>query len=487
MSYSEIMSYSESMSYSERKGQPENNMVDEHAHSHASRTCLAVVLAAGEGTRMRSGRPKVLHEVAGRSLLAHSLAAIAGADIGDVALVLGPGREDVAAQAGRARTFTQAERRGTAHAVLAARAAIAQGYDDLVVAFADTPLIRPETFAMLRGRLAETGAAVVVLGFEARDPKGYGRLLTAGETLFAIREDRDATPEERAVTLCNAGLMALDGRVALELLEAIGNANAQNEFYLTDVVEVARRRGLAAAFATVDEAEVQGVNDRVQLARCEASMQVRLREAAMRAGATLVDPASVLLSFDTRLGRDVIVEPNVVFAPGVSVADGARIRAFSHLEGVEVGTRAIVGPFARLRPGSVLAEDVHVGNFVEVKGSTLAAGVKANHLSYIGDADVGAKTNIGAGTITCNYNGFRKSRTTIGANVFVGSDSALVAPITIGDGAYIGTGTVVTEDVAPDALVLARARQVEKPGWAKRFRELQTARKSHSKAQSSKG
>lgn len=445
-------------------------MPDERPQNGAPRTCLAVVLAAGEGTRMRSARPKVLHEVAGRPLLAHALAAIAAADIGQVALVVGPGREDVVAQAPEARAFVQAERRGTAHAVLAARAAIAEGFDDLVVAFADTPLVRPETFALLRGRLAETGAAVVVLGFEARDPKGYGRLLTAGETLFAIREDRDATPEERGVTLCNAGLMALDGRLALELLESIGNDNAQNEFYLTDVVEMARRQGLAAAFATVDEAEVQGVNDRVQLARCEASMQTRLREAAMREGATLVDPASVTFSYDTRLGRDVTVEPNVVFAPGVVVADGARIRAFSHLEGARVGPRAVVGPFARLRPGAELAEDVHVGNFVEVKASTLAAGVKANHLSYIGDADVGARTNIGAGTITCNYDGFRKFRTTIGADVFVGSDSALVAPLTIGDGAYIGTGSVVTADVAPDALVIARARQVEKPGRAREIR-----------------
>ena len=461
-------------------------MPDERPRNGIPRSCLAVVLAAGEGTRMRSARPKVLHEVAGRSLLAHSLAAIVGADIARVALVVGPGREDVVAQAAGASAFVQAERRGTAHAVLAARAAIAEGFDDLVVAFADTPLVRPETFALLRGRLAETGAAVVVLGFEARDPKGYGRLLTAGETLFAIREDRDATAEERAVTLCNAGLMALDGRLALELLESIGNANAQNEYYLTDVVEMARRRGLTAAFATVDEAEVQGVNDRVQLARCEASMQVRLREAAMREGATLVDPASVTLSFDTRLGRDVTVEPNVVFAPGVAVADGARIRAFSHLEGTHVGPRAIVGPFARLRPGAKLAEDVHVGNFVEVKASTLAAGVKANHLSYIGDADIGARSNIGAGTITCNYDGFTKARTTIGADVFVGSDSALVAPVTIGDGAYIGTGAVITQDVAADALALARARQVEKPGWARSFRDTQAARKA-SKTASKKG
>ena len=451
-------------------------MIDRRS-DQTSRSCLAVVLAAGEGTRMRSARPKVLHEIAGRSMLAHGLAAIAGAGIDHVALVVGPGREEVAAQAPSARTFIQNERRGTAHAVLAARDMIAEGFDDLVVAFADTPLVRPETFALLRARLHESGAAVVVLGFEARDPKGYGRLLTAGETLFAIREERDATPEERAVGLCNAGLMALDGRLALELLEAIGSSNAQNEFYLTDVVEVARRRELEAVVVTVDEAEVQGVNDRVQLARVEAAIQVRLREAAMRAGATLVDPTSVTFSYDTGLGRDVIVEPHVVFATGVSVADGARIRAFSHLEGVAIGPRCVVGPFARLRPGSVLAEDVHVGNFVEVKASVLAKGVKANHLSYIGDADVGANTNIGAGTITCNYNGFQKFKTRIGSNVFVGSDSALVAPVTIGDGAYIGSGSVVTDDVAENALVIARARQVEKAGWATTFRETQAALK----------
>ena len=439
--------------------------------------CLAVVLAAGEGTRMVSARPKVLHEVAGRSMLAHSLAAIAAAGIDRVALVVGPGREDVAAVAPAARAFTQVERRGTAHAVLAAAEAIAERPDDVLVAFADTPLVRPETFALMHARLRETGAAVVVLGFEARDPKGYGRLLLAGGTLVAIREDKDASPAERAVTLCNGGLMALAGEHALSLLRAVEPHNAQNEFYLTDVVALARARGLPTAVVTVDEAEVMGVNDRAQLARAEAGIQARLREAAMRAGATLVDPASVTLAFDTVLGRDVVVEPNVVFAPGVVVAEGARIRAFSHLEGVTVGARAIVGPFARLRPGSVLGADVHVGNFVEVKASTLEAGVKANHLSYIGDASIGARSNVGAGTITCNYDGFLKSRTTIGADVFVGSHSALIAPVTIGEGAYIGTGSVVTDDVSAHALVLARARQVEKPGWAEAFRAERSAAK----------
>ena len=445
--------------------------------------CLAVVLAAGEGTRMLSRRPKVLHEVAGRSMLAHSLAAIQAAGIGRVALVVGPGREDVAAVAPGAQAFVQTERRGTAHAVLAAEAAMdhrsaAGRPDDVIVAFADTPLVRPETFALMHARLRETGAAVVVLGFDARNPAGYGRLLVAGGTLMAIREEKDATAAERAVTLCNGGLMALAGAHALALLRDVRPQNKQNEYYLTDVVALARARGLATAFVTVEEAEVMGVNDRVQLARAEAGIQARLREAVMRAGATLVDPASVTLAYDTRLGRDVVVEPHVVFAPGVSVADGARVRAFSHLEGVSVGPRAIVGPFARLRPGSVLGEDVHVGNFVEVKASTLEAGVKANHLSYIGDASIGARTNVGAGTITCNYDGFLKSRTTIGADVFVGSHSSLIAPVTIGAGAYIGTGSVVTKDVSPDALVVARARPVEKPGWAKTFRETRTASKA---------
>ena len=448
--------------------------------SDRKRTCLAIILAAGEGTRMQSARPKVLHEVAGRSMLAHGLAAVDAAGIDHVALVVGPGRDDVAACAPKARAFVQVERRGTAHAVLAARQSIAEGYDEIVVAFADTPLVRPETFALLRDRLRDSGAAVVVLGFEAGDPKGYGRLLIEGETLVAILEEKDATPDERAVRLCNAGLMALDGRLALDLLDAIGTDNAQNEFYLTDVVALARAKGLGTAIVLVGEDEVQGVNDRVQLARAEASMQDRLREAAMRAGATLVDPASVTLSVDTTFGRDVVVEPNVVFGAGVSVGAGTRIRAFSHLDGVTIGANATIGPFARLRPGSVLADDVHIGNFVEVKGSKLAAGVKANHLSYIGDAEIGAKTNIGAGTITCNYDGFLKYKTHIGANAFIGVNSALVAPVTIGDGAFIGTGSVVTKDVAPDALVVARARQIEKPGWAKSFRERHSALKTKS-------
>lgn len=439
------------------------------------RRCLAVILAAGEGKRMRSSKPKVLHQIAGRSLLAHVLAGVSAAGATKVAVVIGPEGDDVAAEARKiepaAEIFVQAERRGTAHAVLAARKAIAEGFDDILVAFADTPLIRPETFAALRSGLAGEGLpAVVALGFEARDPTGYGRLILEAGKLVAIREHKDLPPEDHALTFCNAGLMALAGERCLELLDSIGDANAQKEFYLTDVVAAARARGLRVAAIEAPEEEVLGVNDRAQLAVAEACLQERLRAAAMRAGVTFRDPQSVYLSFDTEFGRDVDVEPNVFFGPRVKVADGARIRAFSHLEGATVGPHAIVGPFARLRPGTVLAEEVHIGNFVEVKASRLGAGVKANHLAYLGDADIGARTNIGAGAITCNYNGFEKFPTVIGEGAFIGVQAALVAPVTVGAGAYVGTGSVITQDVAADALALARSRQVEKPGWAALFR-----------------
>ncbi len=439
------------------------------------RTCLAVVLAAGEGTRMMSAQPKVLHALAGRPMLGHVLAALSVAEADHIAVVVGPGHAAVEAEVQRttpaAEIFIQKERRGTAHAVLAAREAIARGYDDLLVVFADTPLVRGETFLEMRKALADYHAAVVVLGFEPEDPTGYGRLLRENGELIAIREEKDATDAEREIGLCNAGLMAFDGRRALNLLDAIGSANAKNEYYLTDAVTVARASGFMAAVLDVPQGEVLGVNDRIQLASAEAYMQERLREAAMQSGVTLRDPASVYLCADTELGRDVVIEPQVVFGPGVSVGDRSLIRAFSHLEGAKVGPDSVIGPFARLRPGAVLHENVHIGNFVEVKAATLEAGVKANHLSYIGDARIGARTNIGAGTITCNYNGFTKSVTEIGEDAFIGVQAALVAPVKIGARAYIGTGSVITKDVAPDALALARERQIEKPGWAKAFRE----------------
>jgi bifunctional UDP-N-acetylglucosamine pyrophosphorylase/glucosamine-1-phosphate N-acetyltransferase len=445
------------------------------------RRALAVVLAAGEGTRMRSRRPKVLHEVAGRSMLGHVLAAVADAGVEEAAVVVGAGREDVVAEARRqrpeARTFVQERQLGTAHAVLAAREAIAAGADDLLVLFADTPLVTAETIAALRAALSG-GACVAVLAFEADNPFGYGRIVCddTGRPL-AIREEKDASEEERCLRLCNAGLMAIDGAKALSLLEGVGSANAQGEYYLTDVVEAAARAGLETRVVRAAEREVLGVNDRVQLARAESVAQERLRRAAMLAGATMTAPETVFLSFDTRIGRDVTIEPGVFLGPGVEIGDGAVIHAFSHLEGTTIGEKAQIGPFARLRPGAALAASAKVGNFVEIKAATIGEGAKVNHLSYVGDASVGAGANIGAGVITCNYDGFFKYRTEIGAGAFVGSNSALVAPVAVGEGAYVGSGSVITKNVAAEALAVARGRQVEKGGWAAAFRAAQAAKK----------
>ncbi|ACL56815.1 bifunctional UDP-N-acetylglucosamine diphosphorylase/glucosamine-1-phosphate N-acetyltransferase GlmU [Methylobacterium nodulans] len=435
-----------------------------------ARSLLCVVLAAGKGTRMRSDLPKVLHPLAGRPMLGHVLAAVRAAGADAVAVVIEPGRADVAAAvevaAPGAQVFPQAERLGTAHAVLAARPALEAGCDDVVIAFGDTPLIRPETLARLRAPLAE-GAGVAVLAFEAADPTGYGRVLTDGDRVVAICEEKDAGPEERRVSLSNAGLMALSGRLALDLLGRIGNANAAGEYYLPDAVALAVADGERVAVVPVEEAEAQGVNDRVQLAAAEAVIQARLRREAMLAGATLIAPETVFLSHDTRLGRDVVVEPHVVFGPGVVVGDGCTIHAFSHLEKTVLEPGVQIGPYARLRPGAHLARGARIGNFVEVKNAAIGAGAKVNHLSYVGDAEVGAGANLGAGTITCNYDGVNKHRTVIGAGAFVGSNSALVAPVTIGARAYVGSGSVVTDDVPAEALALGRGRQVVKPGWAK--------------------
>ena len=437
------------------------------------RACLGVVLAAGEGVRMRSGAPKPLHEVAGRSMIAHALASLREAGAGAFAIVVGPEREDVAAAARalapEAEIFIQRERRGTAHATLAARAAIARGFDDVLVVYADTPLLTAHSLSSLRQSLSD-GAALAALGFEAADPTGYGRLIERAGALVAIREQKDATPEERLIRRCNAGPMAIAGAQALSMLEAVGSDNAQKEFYLTDLVEIATRRGLRAEARIAPEEEAMGVNDRVQLAAAEAAMQRRLRRQAMLAGATLIAPETDFLSMDAVIGRDVTIEPHVVVGTGVRIDDGAVIHAFSHLEGAHVAGLASIGPYARLRPGADIGARAKVGNFVEIKAATIEAGAKVNHLSYIGDARIGAGANIGAGTITCNYDGFDKHHTDIGAGAFVGSNSALVAPVKIGDGAYVASGSVVTEDVAPDALALARARQVDKPGWAKAYR-----------------
>jgi len=441
------------------------------------RTSLTIVLAAGEGTRMRSSLPKVLHPVANQPLLAHVLHAVPKGAGAATAVVIGPNHEAVAAEAKRLRPdaaiYIQRERLGTAHAVLAARQAMARGADDLLVVFGDTPLISAVTFERLRAPLKK-GASLAVLGFRAADPTGYGRLLVEGDRLVAIREHADATPAERAITLCNAGVMAFDGRKALEIIEKIGHANAKGEYYLTDAVTVVRDLGLEAVVIETSEDEVRGINTKAQLAEAEQVMQSRLRKAALDAGVTMIAPETVYLAADTTFGNDVTIEPFVVIGPGVSIADGAVIHAFSHIVQASIGKKASVGPYARLRPGTSLGEGVKIGNFVETKAATLEAGAKANHLSYIGDAHVGEGANIGAGTITCNYDGFDKHRTTIGAGAFVGSNSSLVAPVKIGNRAYVGSGSVITKDVPDDALAVERSPQTNREGGAARYREMKT-------------
>ena len=442
-----------------------------------ARTSTTIVLAAGEGTRMRSSQPKVLHQVAGQSLLAHVLGAAPHGGGAALAVVVGPDHQAVADEVRRVRpdaqTFIQHERQGTAHAVLAARDAIAAGADDLLVAFGDTPLISPATFERLRAPL-RTGAALAVLGFRAKDPTGYGRLLVQDDQLLAIREHADATPAERAVDLCNAGVMAFDGKTALSVIEKIGNANSKGEYYLTDAVEVVRAMGLQATVIETSEDEVRGINTKAQLAQAEQIMQARLRQAALDAGVTLVAPETVYLSADTTFGRDVTIEHFVVIGPGVSIADGAVIHAYSHIVQAAIGSSASIGPYARLRPGTSVGAGARIGNFVETKAAILEAGVKVNHLSYIGDTHIGAGANIGAGTITCNYDGFNKHKTRIGAGAFVGSNSSLVAPVKIGSGAFVGSGSVITSDVPDDALAVARGQQTLREGWAKRFREMKS-------------
>src|ERR1700747_2281206 len=399
------------------------------------RSSLTVVLAAGEGTRMRSKLPKGLHAVAGQSLLAHVLQAAPKGAGSSLAVVIGPDHAAVADEARRIRpdasTFVQRERLGTAHAVLAAREAIARGADDLLIAFGDTPLISAETFARMRAPLAK-GASLAVLGFRAADPTGYGRLLVEGGRLVAIREQADANAAEREVTLCNAGIMAFDGRKALSIIEKIGNANSKSEYYLTDAVAIVRDLGLEAVVIETSEDEVRGINTKAQLAEAEQVMQTRLRKAALDAGVTMIAPETIYLAADTTFGNDVTIEPFVVIGPGVSIADGAVIHSFSHIVQASIGKNASIGPYARLRPGTSLGDGARIGNFVETKAATLEAGVKVNHLSYIGDAEVGANSNIGAGTITCNYDGFFKHKTIIGKGAFVGTNSSLVAPVKIG-------------------------------------------------------
>ncbi len=438
-----------------------------------NRSCLTVVLAAGEGTRMKSTRPKVLHEIAGLPILAHVLRTAAQAGSDRIAVIAGPQSDAVRAlverEAPEAEIFVQADRLGTAHAVLQARRALEKGHDDVLVIFGDTPLVRPQTLIGARERIA-AGNAVAVVGFEARDPSGYGRLVVRDGRLEAIREDRDCSEEERRISFCNSGLMAFAGDTAVSLLDRIGNDNAKSEFYLTDAVAIAGAMGLGVAAVEGDEDELRGINNQVELAAAESLWQERRRRELMLAGVSMQAPQTVFLSHDTVFGRDCRIEPDVWFGPGVRVGDNVRIRAFSHIEGATIGDGAEVGPYARLRPGAVLARGSKVGNFVEVKKSEIGEGAKVNHLTYVGDATIGRGANVGAGTITCNYDGFSKARTEIGAGAFIGSNSALVAPVRIGEGAIVAAGSVVTRDVPNDALAFGRARQNVIPGRAAEFR-----------------
>ncbi|OBZ94138.1 bifunctional N-acetylglucosamine-1-phosphate uridyltransferase/glucosamine-1-phosphate acetyltransferase [Pararhizobium polonicum] len=448
------------------------------------RTCLAIVLAAGESTRMKSSMSKVLHPVAGRPMIAHVVESLVNASISSAALVLGRDADAVATAAARddieLSAFLQKERLGTGHAVLAAREAIARGYDDILVVFGDTPLITAAPLLAARQGLAD-GNDVVVIGFQTADPTGYGRLLVENGALLAIREQKDATEDEQKITYCNGGLMAINGAKALELLGKIGNANAKGEYYLTDIVEIVRAEGGRAIAVEAPETELTGCNNRAELAAIEAIWQKRRRHELMVSGVSMIAPETVFLAFDTQIGQDVLIEPNVVFGPGVTIESGAIIHAFSHLEGAHVGAGATVGPYARLRPGANLGPDSKVGNFCEVKKAEIGAGAKVNHLTYIGDAFIGEKTNIGAGTITCNYDGVNKHITRIGANAFIGSNSSLVAPVSVGDGALVASGSVITQDVPADAVAFGRARQEIKSGWAKILRERYLAEKAAKK------
>ncbi|MCT8999596.1 bifunctional UDP-N-acetylglucosamine diphosphorylase/glucosamine-1-phosphate N-acetyltransferase GlmU [Chelativorans intermedius] len=448
----------------------------------SDRSCLAIILAAGEGTRMKSALPKVLHKIAGLEMLGHVMQAAAQAGAQALALVVGHGAQMVRATAeqllgGRhAEFFVQERQLGTAHAVRAARAAIERGYDDLLVLFADTPLLDARMLASMRAALAE-GADIAVMGFHAADPTGYGRLVERDGALVAIREEKDCSPEERRITYCNGGTMAIAGRHALALLDAIGNENAKGEYYLTDIVQIAAARGLTVRAVEAAFENALGVNNRAQLAEAEAMWQARRRREAMLSGVTLIAPETVFFSHDTQVGPDTVVEPHVWFGPGVKIGNDVRIRAFSHLEGARVESGAEIGPFARLRPGAEIMEKAKIGNFCEVKKARIETGAKMPHLSYVGDAVVGAGVNIGAGTITCNYDGFGKYVTEIGPGAFIGTNSSLVAPLRVGAGAYIASGSVITHDVPDDALAFGRARQTTREGRGKLLRDKLAARK----------
>ena len=444
-----------------------------------------IVLAAGQGTRMNSDLPKVLHPLGGVPLVVHAMQSGAAVDPDKIVVVAGHGfdavQKAVLAHNPDAFVIEQEEQLGTGHAVLQAQKALADFNGDVIVVFGDTPFVRPETIAnMVQARA--NGSEIVMLGFEAADPGRYGRMVVRDGQFERIVEAKDASPEELAITLCNGGLVAANAATLFDLLKTIGNDNASGEYYLTDIIAAGRDRGLSASVVTCDEAETLGINTRAELARAETLFQTRKRAEALENGVTLIAPDTVFFAFDTVIGRDAVVEPNVVFGPDVTVESGATIRAFSHLEGCHVSRDAIVGPYARLRPGAELAEGAKVGNFVEVKNAMIHEGAKVNHLSYIGDASIGARTNIGAGTITCNYDGFMKHRTEIGEGAFIGSNTMLVAPVTVGNEAMTATGSVINRDVPDGALALARARQETKPGMARKlFEKLKAAKAKRDK------
>jgi bifunctional UDP-N-acetylglucosamine pyrophosphorylase / glucosamine-1-phosphate N-acetyltransferase len=435
----------------------------------------AVILAAGHGTRMKSALPKVMHEIGGRAMIAHVIDAAAALSPSRIAVVIGDHAPQVGDFAktlrGDMAVAVQAPPQGTAHAVMQALPALDGFSGAVLVLYADTPLVTAQTLKALAEKIAQ-GAAVAALGFTPAEPGAYGRLKRDDKgALAAIVEAKDASPDELEITLCNSGVMAIDAVFLQKRLKDIGNTNAKGEYYLTDIVALARKDGKSCAVIEAAADEVLGVNSRVELSEAEAVFQDRMRRAAMENGATLADPRTVYFSWDTKLGKDVAVGQHVVFGPGVAVADGAEIKPFSHLEGASVASNASAGPFARLRPGAALKNGAKVGNFVEIKKAEIGEGAKVSHLTYIGDADVGAGANIGAGTITCNYDGYGKFKTVIGKGAFIGSNSSLVAPVTIGDGAYVGSGSVVTKDVAPGDLAVGRARQTAIKGWAERFHE----------------
>lgn len=434
---------------------------------------LSIILAAGEGTRMRSAMPKVLHPVGGLAMVGHVVRTARAAGASAISVVVGPGHDAVQAMvsglAPGATFSTQTDRKGTAHAVRQSEADYRDAKGNVIVLYADTPLVSTASLAGITARL-DAGADIVVVGFRPDDTTGYGRLITEDGRLLAIREHKDATDAERAIGLCNSGIMGFRAETLRSVIDRIGNANAKGEFYLTDAVELASADGRRIEVVEADANEVIGVDDRRKLAQAEAQFQELRRDDFMKAGVTLKDPSSVYFSYDTEIGRDVTIFPNVVFGPGVKIADGVEIRAFCDIEDVKIGEGATIGPFARIRGGAELGKDVHLGNFVEVKKSKLGDGVKAGHLSYLGDAEVGARTNIGAGTITSNYDGVNKSKTVIGEDVFIGSHTSLVAPVKVGDRAYTASGSTINRDVEPEAMAIGRSRQQNKPGYAPKLR-----------------